>query len=75
MMGRVSSTFMSLISISQGLGLLFSGFLAERLGVRQLFMACGAVAVLISMAGYLKFREKHPVSAPLTHSITTSETL
>ena len=63
MMGRVSSTFLSLISIAQGLGLLLSGFLAEKLGVRQLFMACGAMAVLIAMGGYLKFGEKQTVPA------------
>jgi MFS family permease len=57
MMGRVSSTFLSLISIAQGLGLLLSGYLAEKLGIRQLFIACGAVAVLIAVIGYLRFSE------------------
>ena len=57
MMGRVSSTFLSLISIAQGLGLLLSGYLAEKLGVRQLFVACGAMAVGIAAMGYLRFSE------------------
>ena len=57
MMGRVSSTFLSLISIAQGLGLLLSGYLAEKLGVRQLFVACGAGAILIAAIGYLRFSQ------------------
>jgi MFS family permease len=51
LMGRVSSTFMSLFSLSQVLGLLMSGALAERLGVRNLFFAAaGAMAVLATGA-------------------------
>jgi MFS family permease len=55
MMGRVSSTFLSLISIAQGLGLLLSGYLAQKLGVRQVFVACGAGAILIAAVGYMRF--------------------
>ncbi len=53
MMGRVSSTFMSLFSLSQVLGLLLSGFLAQRLGMRPLFIACGVALVVIAALGQL----------------------
>lgn len=53
MMGRVSSTFMSLIALAQVLGLLLSGYLAQRLGIRALFLACAGLLALISVGGYL----------------------
>ena len=59
MVGRVSSTFMSLISISQVLGLLLSGYLAQKIGIRPVFMACAAVLALISALGYLMMRGRH----------------
>lgn len=52
MVGRVSSTFMSMISIAQILGLLLSGGLAERLGSRHLFLACAVVLALIAAGGW-----------------------
>lgn len=57
MMGRVSSTFQSSMSLAQAAGLLLSGFLADLLGVRPLFIACGALAIAIALAGRLWFRE------------------
>jgi MFS family permease len=51
MMGRVSSTFMSLFSVSQVLGLLLSGALATWLGIRPLFLVCGAILILLAAAG------------------------
>ena len=53
MVGRVSSTFMSLISVSQVFGLLLSGYLAQRLGIRPVFLACAGALALISAIGYL----------------------
>ncbi len=53
MVGRVSSSFMSLISISQVLGLLLSGYLAQKLGIRPLFLSSAGLLALISAAGYL----------------------
>ncbi len=51
MMGRVSSTFLSLFSLAQVLGLLVSGTLASRLGIRPLFLCCGGALVLMALAG------------------------
>jgi MFS family permease len=56
MLGRVSSTFLSLIALSQVLGLLVSGYLAHALGIRALFLASAAVLALIAAAGYLMLR-------------------
>jgi len=56
MVGRVMSTFMSLISMSQVLGLLLSGYLAQKLGIRPLFLSSAAALALLSAAGYLMLR-------------------
>ncbi|HEX7285201.1 MAG TPA: MFS transporter [Candidatus Angelobacter sp.] len=56
MIGRVSSTFLSLIALSQVLGLLLSGYAAHALGIRPLFLASAAVLALIAAAGYLLLR-------------------
>jgi predicted MFS family arabinose efflux permease len=56
LVGRVSSTFMSLISFAQILGLLLSGILAQMLGIRPLFIACAGVLALISAIGYFMVR-------------------
>lgn len=58
MMGRVSSSFISLISFSQALGLLLSGYLAQLLGIRRLFVASALFLALLAAAGYLFIREK-----------------
>ncbi len=53
MQGRVSSTFIAMFSLAQVLGMLLSGFLADRLGIRQLFLACGAVVIALAVGGWL----------------------
>ena len=59
MMGRVSSSFMSLIALAQVLGLLLSGYLAQILGIRKLFLASALVLALLAAGGYLVVREQH----------------
>jgi MFS family permease len=56
LMGRVSSTFMSLIAVAQVLGLLLSGYLAQRLGIRALFVTCAGVLALVAGAGHVWMR-------------------
>ena len=63
MVGRVSSTFMSLISISQVFGLLLSGFLAQILGIRSVFLACAGMLAVISVAGHFLMRGRTPHAA------------
>lgn len=58
LMGRVSSTFLSLIAIAQVLGLLLSGYLAEKLGIRPLFLSCAAALALIASAGWIFMRNR-----------------
>jgi DHA3 family macrolide efflux protein-like MFS transporter len=58
MVGRVSSTFMSMISVAQILGLLLSGSLAERLGSRHLFLSCAAVLAVLAAGGWAWLRQR-----------------
>lgn len=62
MMGRVSSSFMSLISVAQVLGLLLSGYLAQALGIRKVFLVCGSALGLLAAGGYLLIRERKAAS-------------
>lgn len=56
LVGRVSSTFMSLISLAQILGLLLSGYLAQKIGVRSLLFSCAGTLAVIATGGYLVIR-------------------
>jgi MFS family permease len=58
MMGRVSSSFMSVFSLAQVFGMLLSGYLAVWLGIRQVFLACALA--LLAMAGAGVFRQAAP---------------
>jgi MFS family permease len=64
MQGRVSSTFLSLFSFAQVLGLLVSGGLAEALTIRGLFLAAAGVMVVLGLAGrsFLRSRPAPAVS-------------
>jgi DHA3 family macrolide efflux protein-like MFS transporter len=75
MVGRVSSTFMSLISFSQVLGLLLSGILAQKLGIRPLFIACAGALAVISAIGYLMMRGRSttPVGATASSDSQSSD--
>lgn len=56
MRGRVSSSSMSLISISQGIALLFAGDLASRYGIAVVFYGSAVLLLVISLAGLLRLR-------------------
>jgi MFS transporter, DHA3 family, macrolide efflux protein len=64
MVGRVSSTFMSLVSVAQVAGLLLSGYLANKLGIRPLFVYCAGMLALLSLIGYLMMRGRTLAAAP-----------
>jgi DHA3 family macrolide efflux protein-like MFS transporter len=72
MVGRVSSTFMSLIAMSQVFGLLLSGYLAQWLGIRAVFIACAGALALISIAGHflMRGRTHHAASADVQANAT-----
>jgi MFS transporter, DHA3 family, macrolide efflux protein len=62
MRGRVSSSSMSLISISQGIALLFAGDLASRFGIVSVFYGSAVLLLLISAGGAIRLRK--PLEAP-----------
>ncbi|WP_049789466.1 MFS transporter [Granulicella tundricola] len=62
LMGRVGSTVMSLVFSAQIAGLILSGLLANRIGVRHVFAVCGLLLVVLIIAGKL-FMEPKPVPA------------
>jgi MFS family permease len=76
MVGRVSSSFMSLISIAQVLGLVLSGYLARVIGIRPLFIACAGFVIVLSGIGYLMVRNHTvgtaapPASSPSSQTTT-----
>ena len=53
MMGRISSTNMSVVFFAQILGLVLSGILAQLVGVRAVFLLCAALAGTLAIAGRL----------------------
>ncbi|HTM24799.1 MAG TPA: MFS transporter [Vicinamibacterales bacterium] len=60
LMGRISSTSMSVIFFGQLAGLILSGVLAQRLGVRAVFFLCAVLAWILTGAGSLLLRtERH----------------
>jgi MFS transporter, DHA3 family, macrolide efflux protein len=62
LMGRVSSTFMSVVFFAQLLGLILSGMLAQIMGVRAVFFACAVLAWVLAASGHLFLRGR--ASAP-----------
>lgn len=63
MMGRVSSSFMSLIGLAQVMGLVLSGYLAQVLGIRQVFLVCGLALGLLAVGGYVLVRDQKNTTA------------
>jgi MFS family permease len=55
MLGRVSSSFMSVFSCAQVLGLLLSGKLAQWLSVREVFQLSALMLVLLTATGFARY--------------------
>ncbi|HEX9367638.1 MAG TPA: MFS transporter [Vicinamibacterales bacterium] len=53
LMGRISSTMMSVVFFAQVTGLVLSGFLAQAFGVRAVFFLCAVLAWVLTGAGKL----------------------
>lgn len=51
LMGRISSTVMSVVFFAQLLGLVLSGILAQIVGVRSVFLLCAGIAWVLAAAG------------------------
>lgn len=58
LVGRVSSSVWSLISVAQLIGLVLSGSLAEVLGITRLFYLSAALLVIIAAYGHLHLQRK-----------------
>jgi MFS family permease len=63
LMGRVGSTFMSIIFTAQISGLILSGLLTRHIGVRQVFALCAAMLVVLMAVGKLWMEPKHVAEA------------
>ena len=61
LIGRVSGSFMAVLSLAQLVGLVISGSLAQTLGIRNLFYASAAMLFVITALGY--FRLPQPTTA------------
>jgi MFS transporter, DHA3 family, macrolide efflux protein len=51
LMGRVGSTFMSIIFAAQIAGLILSGLLTQYIGVRQVFALCAGMLIVLAAVG------------------------
>ena len=60
LVGRVSSSVWAVLSIAQLLGLIFSGSMAQRIGVTNVFYASAAMLVLMTVLGYFSLPEQTP---------------
>ncbi|HTL45374.1 MAG TPA: MFS transporter [Vicinamibacterales bacterium] len=65
LMGRISSTVMSIVFFAQLLGLVLSGILAQVLGIRLVFLLCAVLAWVLAGAGrwLLSVRTQQPLAA------------
>jgi DHA3 family macrolide efflux protein-like MFS transporter len=58
LMGRVGSTFMSIVFAAQISGLVLSGILTQHIGVRQVFALCALMLVVLMAVGKLWMEPK-----------------
>ena len=62
MLGRVSSSLMSLLAISQVLAMLVAGPVAQKAGIRNLYFASAAMLVAFGLFGYSRLRKSEPAN-------------
>jgi MFS family permease len=65
MMGRISSTTMSVVFFAQLIGLVLSGVLAQMFGVRAVFFLCAVLAWVLTGAGRLLLSTDRHATAPV----------
>jgi MFS family permease len=66
LLGRVGSTFMSIIFAAQISGLVLSGVLSQYIGVRQVFALCAILLLILMAAGKLWMEPKpEPTRRPV----------
>jgi DHA3 family macrolide efflux protein-like MFS transporter len=71
LMGRVGSTFMSIVFAAQIAGLVLSGVLTQHIGVRQVFILCAIMLVILMAAGKF-WMEPKPQGAVLERTVHAS---
>jgi DHA3 family macrolide efflux protein-like MFS transporter len=62
LMGRVGSTFMSIVFAAQITGLVLSGILTQHIGVRQVFALCALMLVVLMAVGKLWMEPKKTIA-------------
>jgi MFS transporter, DHA3 family, macrolide efflux protein len=72
LMGRVGSTFMSIVFAAQIAGLVLSGVLTQHIGVRQVFILCAIMLVILMAAGKF-WMEPKPQSAAVERTVQISD--
>jgi hypothetical protein len=58
MVGRVSSSFLSVLTFSQVLGLMISGAIAQAIGIQNLFLASAAMLAAVAAFGYFRLQSR-----------------
>jgi MFS transporter, DHA3 family, macrolide efflux protein len=58
MVGRVSSSVMSVLTFSQVVGLMISGTIAQAIGIQNLFLASAAMLAAVASFGYLRLQSR-----------------
>ncbi len=58
LLGRVSSSMMSLMAVSQVLAMFFAGPVAERAGLRNLYYGSAVMLVGVGAAGLMQLRRR-----------------
>jgi MFS transporter, DHA3 family, macrolide efflux protein len=64
LMGRISSTVMSVVFFAQLLGLVLSGVFAQLLGVRAVFFLCAMIAWVLTVCGRLLLSGRSAAAQP-----------
>jgi MFS family permease len=65
MLGRVSSSMWSVMSLAQVVALVFAGPIAQAVGIRNLYFGTGILLLFISGYGYLRIQKPQPAPAAL----------
>jgi MFS transporter, DHA3 family, macrolide efflux protein len=58
MVGRVSSSVMSVLTFSQVVGLMISGTIAQAIGIQNLFLASAAMLAAVAGFGYVRLQSR-----------------
>jgi hypothetical protein len=58
MVGRVSSSVMSVLTFSQVVGLMISGTIAQAIGIQNLFLASAAMLASVAVFGYFRLQSR-----------------